>query len=218
MVAIYADGASLEQMEEFAKDRDIAGFTTNPSLMKKAGITEYRAFGREVLSVIRGKPVSFEVLADDFSTMLKEAHQLADWGSNVWVKIPITNTKGESSRALIQDLRDINLNITAVMKYSQVRDVCSLLKPTDILSVFVGRITDTGRKPLKFHADPMAYRVLWASAREIYSVKQAEKYGYDIITLTPELLAKRALAGKNLKQYSLETVQQFHNDGKGITF
>lgn len=205
-------------MEQFAKDGRIAGFTTNPSLMKKAGIKKYREFAREVIAVVGGKPVSFEVLADDFPTMNSQARTIASWGDNVWVKIPITNSRGESSRGLIEELRDIKLNITAVMQYTQITGISDLLKFNDIVSVFAGRIMDTGRKPINFLPDPFAYRVLWASAREIFSVRQAEKYGYDIITLTPELLAKRSLARKSLKEYSLETVQQFHNDGKGITF
>ncbi len=216
MVAIYADGASLDQMERFAKDERIAGFTTNPSLMKKAGITNYQNFAKAVLSLIDGKPVSFEVLADDFYSMERQARELADWGPNVWVKIPITNSRGESSVDLIKRIADLQLNITAVMTIKQWESLRHHVLAHHIVSVFVGRITDTLQDPptiLGAHC-----RLLWASARELYNLKQAADYGYDIITLTPDLISKLDLRGKDLTAYSLETVRQFHSDGKGIAF
>lgn len=217
MVAIYADGSSLEQMEKLAADPRIEGFTTNPSLMKKAGITNYRDFSKAVLNVVNGKPVSFEVLADDFNTMESQAREIASWGRNVWVKIPVTNTLGHSSTPLIKSLIDLQLNVTAVMTQEQIWGLSDVLQEQHILSVFVGRITDTDawtpsvRRPRKCKA-------LWASTRTINSAYTAGYLSFDIITLTADLIAKLELRGKDLAQYSLETVQQFHNDGKGITF
>lgn len=228
MVAIYTDGAGLEQMKAYAVDPRIEGFTTNPSLMKKAGITNYREFAKAVLGVIGGKPVSFEVLADDFQTMESQAREIAGWGENVWVKIPITNTEGRTSTALISKLSDagLNLNVTAVLTRDQSFQALDFLKRTDILSIFVGRATDTGVSPMRVLAPALGYhsyrdqkaRILWASAREVYNYYQAEEYGCDIITLTPDLIAKLELGGKDLAEYSLETVRQFHADGKGIAF
>ncbi len=228
MVAIYADGAGLAQMEAYAADKRIEGFTTNPSLMKKAGITNYREFAKSVLGVVDGKPVSFEVLADDFLTMERQAHEIAGWGQNVWVKIPITNSLGHTSSALIQRLSDagLNLNVTAVLTRDQSISALDFLKKSDILSVFVGRAADTGVSPIRALAPALGYhsyqgnkaRILWASAREIFNYYQAEEYGCDIITLTPDLIAKLDLGGKDLEQYSLETVRQFHEDGKGVAF
>lgn len=216
MVAIYADGASLEQMERFAKDKRISGFTTNPSLMRKAGITDYSTFAREVQSLIGGKPVSFEVLADDFYAMERQAREIAEWGPNVWVKVPITNSRGEPSVDLVKRIADLQLNITAVMTLKQWEPMRQHVLPHHILSVFCGRIMDTQREPPAIIGANC--RLLWASAREIYNVVQANDYGYDIITLTPELIAKLDLRDKDLTAYSLETVRQFHADGKGISF
>lgn len=204
-------------MEKFASDPIISGFTTNPSLMKKAGIKDYRSFAKEVLSLIGGKPVSFEVLVDDFGDMEWQAREIASWGENVWVKIPITNTQGQSAKKLIQRIKDLNLNITAVMTVKQIEHIAPILLVHHILSVFVGRIMDAGCAA-PWLPSRRSYQLLWASTREIYNVEQAKHAGYDIITLTPDLLAKLPLRGKDLAEYSLETVQQFHNDGKGITF
>lgn len=228
MVAIYADGAGLEKMAAFAADPRIAGFTTNPSLMKKAGITDYREFAKTVLGIIGDKPVSFEVLADDKPTMEAQAREIAGWGKNVWVKIPISRCNGWPTTATIQKLSDegINLNVTAVLTREQSFAALGFLKASDILSVFVGRAADTGVAPIGVLAHALSYqsyrgnkaRILWASAREIWNYYQAEEYGCDIITLTPDLIAKLDLRGKDLEQYSLETVRQFHADGKGIAF
>jgi transaldolase len=225
MVKIFADGASLDQMEKLAADPLIKGFTTNPSLMKKAGITNYRDFAKSVLALADGKPVSFEVLADDFPTMKRQANEIASWGKNVWVKIPITNTAGRTSIHLIDSLKNININCTAVMTREQSFNALDFLKENDILSVFAGRVADTGVPPLHALAPALGYtkmgggkaKILWASAREILNYYQACEWGVDIITLTSDLLAKLSLEGKDLDEYSLETVKQFHNDGKGIT-
>ena len=225
-MVIYADVAALAQMRTFAQDHRIGGFTTNPSLLRKAGIEDYRTFAKTALECVRGKPISFEVLADDAEGMERQAHEIASWGANVYVKIPITNTAGEFQTTLISRLaRDnVNLNVTAVMTLDQIVTAAKTLKTgSHILSVFAGRIADTGVDPT-FHiryAKSMSYpctKVLWASAREAYNVKQAEDAGADIITLTVELINKLELRGKDLKAYSLETVQQFHRDGQGIAF
>ena len=236
-IQIYADCASLEQIERYATNERVSGFTTNPSLMKKAGIKNYRAFAKTVLGIVKDKAVSFEVLADDVETIEKQAREIASWGENVWVKIPITSTKGPHLLALIDKLavaqppryewrEPINLNVTAVMTARQIISALDFLKETDILSIFVGRITDTGVSALQALSPALAYkrysgnkaRILWASAREIYNYYQAKEYGVDIITLTPELIEKLPLEGKDLGEYSLETVRQFHQDGQGIEF
>ena len=218
MVKIYCDGADLEKMAELAVNPIIEGWTTNPTIIRKAGVTNYHDFAQAVLKIVNGKSVSFEVFADDFEMMEKQAVEIASWGPNVYVKIPITNTKGESSLSLVERLKDINVNLTAVMTERQIEAAIQILKPNDILSVFVGRITDTQAAPHFFWQEKRPCRTLWASAREVYNVTLAERYGYDIITLTPDLIAKLPLKGKNLAQYSLETVRQFHEDGKGIKF
>jgi transaldolase len=215
MVAIYLDSGSLADIEKHGARVD--GITTNPSIMRKEGITDYRTFARAVLARSGGKSVSFEVLADDFPTMERQAREIASWGENVYVKLPITNTRGESIVPLVDALGELNLNITAVMTMEQWLRLWPSLKPHHIVSVFAGRILDTGTEPPRFKRSDR-YRLLWASAREVYHVHMAEDYGYDIITLTPELIAKLDLRGKDLTAYSLETVKQFHSDGKGIEF
>lgn len=213
MVAIYLDAADLNSIDTYIDK--VEGVTTNPSIMRKAGITNYREFAKEVMARVKGKPVSFEVLADDFPTMESQAHEIASWGDNVYVKIPITNTKGESSIDLIDKLQDLNLNITAVMTAKQLDDLATVDRKHHIISVFAGRIADTGRLPpfaRKFHA-----KLLWASTRQTSDMDLAVISGYDIITMTPDLIAKLTLRGKDLTAYSLETVQQFFEAGKGIT-
>ena len=217
-VDIYADCANLDQIEEYAEHPRISGFTTNPSLMKKAGIKNYREFSRTVLRLVQGKPVSFEVLSDDWEEMERQANEIQSWGDNVYVKIPITNTLGQSSRPLIEKLAKLNLNVTAVMTMSQVNEVLPVMHPHHILSVFNGRITDTQHpvlargKSLRRHPT----RWLWASTREVYSLYRASMTQYQIITMTPDLIKKLPLKGKDLTEYSLETVRQFHKDGEGI--
>lgn len=213
-MVIYLDAADLKDLERYAADQRIAGITTNPTLMKKAGIRNYRDFARTVLAASAGKPVSFEVLADDFATMARQAREIASWGENVYVKLPVTNTRGESTVPLIDSLGDLNLNITAVMSNDQVFDLFDFVEEHHILSVFAGRIMDTGRLPPRLGSMPC--KTLWASAREVYHVVMAEEYGYDIITLTPDLIAKLDLRGRDLEEYSLATVRQFFRDGQGV--
>lgn len=191
----------------------VQGFTTNPTLMRKVGVVDYKAFAKIVLDKFPDKPVSLEVIADDFKEMERQARLIASWGPNAYVKIPITNTKGESSIPMIKDLADLNLNITAVMDVDQIRGLLPTLGLNHIISYFCGRIMDTQRLAPRFIGEG-DYQLLWASAREIYNVTQAEEMGYDIITLSPELFAKLDLKGKDLNQYSLETVQQFFNDAQ----
>jgi len=216
-VEIYADCATLEQITQYAADPRISGLTTNPSLMKKAGITDYRSFAKTVLGIVGDKPVSFEVLADDFRTMEAQAREIASWGPNVYVKLPVTNTRGESIVPVLDVLADLNLNITALMTAEQLNELGPWLAPPHIVSVFAGRIMDTGKLPPEILPERPS-RTLWASAREVYHVHMAEELGYDIITLTPDLIAKLDLRGKDLTEYSLDTVRQFHADGKGIAF
>jgi len=218
MVTIYCDGADIATMTKYAIDPVVGGFTTNPSLMKKSGIKNYRDFAQAVLSAIGDKPVSFEVLADDWDEMETQAHEIASWGENVWVKIPIMNTKGESSIDLIDKLQDLRLNITAVMTLEQLALLRDVDRSHHIVSVFAGRIADTGQNPwgIVARASEGRAKVLWASARQVLDVWTAERCGASIITLTPDLISKLSLHGKDLHQYSLETVRQFYEDGKGL--
>ncbi len=222
---IFCDGANLSDFEKYADDVRVQGFTTNPSILKKAGITDYRAFAKTVLSLVKGKPVSFEVLSDDFNEMERQSNEIQSWGENCYVKIPITNTLGDSSKELIERLRGLNLNVTAVMSRGQVEHIWPVLQPNHILSIFVGRINDagypvpdfvTGREFLTDSSEG-APQVLWASTRQVYSVIEAEQKGYDIITMTPDLISKRSLHGKDLMSFSLETVNMFYNHGKGLS-
>lgn len=217
-ISIYCDGADLAQMEQYAEDDRVAGFTSNPSLLRKAGITDYAKFAKLALDRIKGKPISFEVLADDWPTMEAQARIIQGWGENVYVKLPITNTKGELCSLTASRLGDCNLNITAVFTPRQYGLVWNCLKPTDIISVFAGRIMDTGLRP-KFNRTEKPCQLLWASTRAIYDVVTAEVLGFDVITITPEMLKKLDLFGKDLEVYSRETVAQFHEDGQkaGLT-
>lgn len=213
-ISIYCDGADLAQMEQYAEDPRVQGFTSNPSLLRKAGITDCAAFAKLALARIKGKPISFEVLADDWPTMEKQARIIQGWGENVWVKIPCQSTAGESCERSMEVLDDCHLNVTALFTPRQYALVEPLLKPDDIASVFAGRIMDTGLrpKPRPNHNG----QLLWASTRAIYDVITAEVLGFDIITISPELLKKLDLFGKDLEVYSRETVKQFHEDGKGL--
>ena len=222
MVKVFLDGADIEAMEAlFSK---VSGFTTNPSLLKKRGITDYRSFAREVLLAVKGKPVSFEVLSDDFKEMERQARILNDLGENIYVKIPVTNTQGESSEKLIFKLAPhIKLNITAVMTAHQISTVMRVLHnwTPSIVSIFAGRIMDTGQSArtyfsLAHRTKNQACETLWASPRQVYDLVRAQAMKADIITLTPELIKKLDLTNKSLAEYSLETVKQFHEDSKGI--
>lgn len=222
-IEIYADGADLESMAVLA--RKVDGFTTNPSLMKKAGITDYRRFANAVLGVCMGKPVSFEVFADDFETMERQAREIASWGENIYVKIPVTNTQAKPSYDLIWRLgrSGIKVNVTAIMTAQQARIAIDSLSGHGIVSIFAGRIADTGCDPARIMRSARAVisnhkvKILWASAREAYNVVQAKEAGCDIITLSPELIAKLDGFGRDLAAYSLETVRQFYRDAEGLT-
>ncbi len=228
-VQIFADGANLDEMLAIYKTGTVKGFTTNPSLMKKGGVTDYKEFAKKVLSEIKDCSVSFEVFADDFATMEKEADVLANLADNVYVKIPITNTKGESSIPLIRKLsaKGYHLNVTAIFTLEQVQNVVDALNPevSSIVSVFAGRIADTGVNAvelMKKAADickknPKA-QLLWASCREFYNIMEADECGCQIITVQNSLLAKSGNYGKDLEEYSLETVRGFFKDAAGLGF
>ena len=222
-IKIFADGADLQSIKTLNTKKYIKGFTTNPSLMKKAGIKDYKDFAITLLSEIKDKPISFEVFSDDLAEMEKQAEEIASWGENVNVKIPITNTKKLPTTELIRKLssRGIICNITAIFTISQMQDVVEVLDKTTpaILSVFAGRIADTGIDPEKIITDsinlalskPKA-EVLWASTRENLNIFQAEKIGCHIITVPHDLLKKISNLGKNLEEFSLETVHGFYTD------
>jgi transaldolase len=229
-IKIFADGASLPSMLESARDPKIAGFTTNPTLMRKAGISDYRAFAKEVLAVIKDRPISFEVFADEFPEMKRQAQEIKTWGDNVYVKIPITNTKRASAAPLIKELAGsgVKLNVTAICTLDQVRETAAALKggAPSVVSVFAGRIADTGRDPVPLMKEALAIcraagagiELLWASPRELLNIIQAAEVGCDIITVTPDLLKKLELVGKELAEFSLETVQMFHRDAEAAGF
>jgi len=222
-IKLFADGADKQGMLEMYERPWIQGFTTNPTLMRKAGVTDYRAFAREVLDAIPDRPISFEVFSDEFAEMARQAREIASWGKNVYVKIPVTNTRGQPSYELVKQLSGagIKLNVTAVFTLEQVRDVMAHLAPSTpaYVSVFAGRIADTGRDPMPHMAAALALvhmspavELIWASPRELLNVFHAEAVGCDIITMTNDLLAKLTSAGKDLGQFSLETVKMFRDD------
>lgn len=222
-VKIFADGASLTDMIAWARRPEIRGFTTNPTLMRQAGVRDYEVFARDVLRAIPDRPISFEVFSDEFQEMERQARQIAAWGENVYVKIPITNTEGRPARALIERLSHagVKINVTAVLSPSQVREAAGALDggaPSNI-SVFAGRIADTGRDPVPLMREALAIvkpspsiEVIWASPREALNVYQADEVGCHIITATSGILDKLALGGKDLDAFSLETVRMFRDD------
>ena len=222
-VRIFADGADKAAMLELYRKPYIKGFTTNPTLMRKAGVTDYEAFSHDVLAAIKDRPISFEVFADDFDVMEEQAKLIATWGDNVYVKIPITNTRREPSTELVRRLSHagVKVNVTAILTLGQVRAVTEVLKggaPANI-SVFAGRIADTGRDPVPLMREVVeiaraapAAEVIWASPRELLNAFQAEAIGCHIITATSDILKKLELVGKDLGDYSLETVKMFHDD------
>lgn len=222
-IKLFADGANLAEMTAMYRDPRIVGFTTNPTLMRKAGISSYTRFAREVLDAIPDRPVSFEVFADELDEMERQARAIAAWGANVNVKIPVTNTRGVFTGPIIRSLSEdgVPLNVTAIMTVEQVRRVAGALASATpaIVSVFAGRIADTGVDPVphmkacrrELSERPKA-ELLWASPRELLNVFHAEEAGCHIITATPDILAKLALVGKDLVEYSLETVRMFHRD------
>lgn len=228
-IKIFADGADIDGMAELAKNPLIKGFTTNPTLMRKAGVRDYEAFARSVLKLIPDRPVSFEVFADDFLAMEKQAMTIASWGRNVNVKIPVTNTKGEFCGPILKRLSaaGVNLNITAVMTINQVRAIVDQLSPDApaIVSIFAGRIADTGRDPVPLMAkavsilkDKPKAELIWASPRELLNIYQADEVGCHIITATNDILKKLSLVGKDLNAYSLETVEMFYKDASAAGF
>jgi transaldolase len=228
-VKLFADGADLPGMKEMAANPLIKGFTTNPTLMRKAGITDYKSFAVEVLKLIPDRPVSFEVFADEFDEMEAQAFEIASWGKNVNVKIPVTNTKGKFSGAVIERLSKagVAVNVTALLTLAQVKEVTERLDPKTpaIISVFAGRIADTGRDPVPLMRDavhamkgkPKA-ELIWASPRELLNVFQADAVGCHIITATNDILKKLSLVGKDLDRYSLETVEMFYKDATAAGF
>ncbi|HHD5992498.1 TPA: transaldolase [Streptococcus pyogenes] len=228
-VKVFSDGAVLETMLKDLQTGLVTGFTTNPSLMKKAGISSYIGFAKEVLAKITDYPVSFEVFADDLASMEKEAEKIASLGDNVYVKIPVTTSTGESTCSVIQKLsaKGIKLNVTAIFTIEQTQAVVDHLTAgvPAIVSVFAGRIADTGVDPIPIMEEALriclqkeGVELLWASPRETYNIYQADQLGVDIITCTTDLIAKLPLQGKDLEDYSLETVQMFLKDSTSLGF
>ncbi len=224
-IKLFADGAEKAAMLELAKKPLVRGFTTNPTLMRKGGVTDYAAFAEEIAAAIPDKPISFEVFSDDCSEMERQARQITSWGTNVYVKIPITNTKGESSIPLIKKLveQKIKVNVTAILTLPQVRAVAKVLSPKvpAVISVFAGRIADTGRDPVpvmkaarRLLANNKKAELLWASTREVFNIVQAEAAGCDIITVPNDILKKLERFGYDLEKLSLDTVKMFYEDGK----
>jgi transaldolase len=228
-VKVFADGADLDVIRKLYANPLISGFTTNPTLMNKAGIDDYEAFGRAVLAAVPDRPVSLEVFADDFDGMIAQARTIASWGHNANVKIPVSTTGGEFSGPVIRALASagVVLNVTAVMTIEQVKAVAACLDPkaSAIVSVFAGRVADTGRDPVPHMIAcrnalshlPKA-ELLWASPRELLNIFQADETGCHIITVTSDLLSKLNLVDKNLDEYSLETVKMFHRDATASGF
>jgi transaldolase len=228
-VKIFADGADAPEMLEMYSKPYIKGLTTNPTLMRKAGILNYRAFAREILAQIRDKPLSFEVVCDEFAEMERQALEISGWADNVYVKIPVTNTRGEASYDLIRRLasRGVKLNVTAIMTLAQVREVVSALSPEvpGFVSVFAGRIADTGVDPLPLMADAVGMlkmhskaELIWASPREVLNIFQADSIGCDVVTATRDILKKLPLVGYDLDEYSLDTVRMFYRDAVAAGF
>ena len=225
---IYADGAVLEEIRDLSEDPYIRGFTTNPTLMRKAGVPDYVSFAREVLDRVTGLPVSFEVLSDDKDGMRDEALEIATWASNVYVKVPITNTRGDSTADLVRELSHsgVKVNVTGILALPQVETAALALAggAPAYVSVFAGRIADTGRDPVPLMAKAVeivsaapGLELIWASPREILNLIQADGIGCHVITMTIDLLQKLHLLGRDLTEYSLETVQMFHRDGAGLS-
>jgi len=224
-VQIFADGADKVDMLEMYEKPYIKGLTTNPTLMKKAGISDYKAFCKDILTHIKNKPLSFEVFSDDFSVMERQAMEIASWGDNVYVKIPVTNTKQETCYALVKKLgvQKVKMNVTAIMTIKQISDLVAELNPNvpSYVSVFAGRIADTGRDPVPMMVEALkilkivpSAELIWASPRELLNIFQADDIGCHVITVTNEILKKLSLVGYDLETYSLDTVKMFHGDAK----
>lgn len=228
-IKIFADGADRDGILSNYGNPLIKGFTTNPTLMHKAGIKDYEGFARDILMTIHDRPISFEVFSDEFDEMERQALKIASWGDNVYVKIPVTNTKGQSALPLLRRLAEkgVKVNVTAIMTTEQVRAVSDVLAdaPPSYISVFAGRIADSGVDPVplvRACLDIMARRpqqeMIWASPREVFNVVQADSLGCHIITLTNDVIAKLKTLGKDLRQFSLETVKMFYNDATAAGF
>ena len=228
-VKIFADGADKAGMLEMYEKSYIKGLTTNPTLMKKVGITDYRAICKDILNSIKDKPLSFEVFSDDFAEMERQALEIASWGDNVYVKSPITNTKQEACYALVNKLANqkVKLNVTALMTLDQVRNVVTALDPNvpSYVSVFAGRIADTGYDPVPLMTSAVeilsllpASELIWASPRELLNIFQADEIGCHVITVTNDILKKLSLVGYDLDEYSLDTVKMFYADAVAAGF
>jgi transaldolase len=228
-IRIYADGADLGSIARLAADPRIKGFTTNPTLMRKSGVEDYAGFAAAVLKLVPDRPVSFEVFADDFGEMETQAREIASWGPLVDVKIPVTNTKGDSAAPLVRRLSaaGVRVNVTAMLTLDQVRAVAEALHPETVatVSLFAGRIADTGRDPTPLMREAVSIlaarpraQLLWASPREVLNVAQADEVGCHIITLTEGLLAKLGTLGKDLAEFSLDTVRMFHRDAEAAGY
>jgi transaldolase len=228
-VKIFADGAEKAGMLEMAADPMIAGLTTNPTLMRKAGISDYKAFAKDILAEIVDKPISLEVFSDEFDDMERQALDIASWGDNVYVKIPITNTKGASSAPLVERLsaQGVKVNVTAMMTLAQVQSVVPGLAkgPGSYVSVFAGRVADSGVDPVPVMRSVVEYlkaypmvELIWASPREVLNIKQADEVGCHIITVTNDLIKKMKTFGKDLDEFSLDTVKMFYNDAQAAGY
>ena len=228
-IKLFADGADIAGVREMAANPCISGFTTNPTLMRRAGVVDYKGFAEEMLRIVPDMPVSFEVFADDFPTMERQAMEIASWGKNVNVKIPVVNTKGEFSGKLIKRLSDarVQVNVTALMTLDQVQRVTDALNPhtAATISVFAGRIADTGRDPVLVMAKSVEImkakpksELIWASPRELLNIFQAEEVGCHIITATNDILKKLSLFHKDLDLFSIETVEMFYKDAQAAGF
>ena len=226
---IFADGADKAAIVELYQNPLIKGFTTNPTLMRRSGVTDYGAFARDLLQLIPDRPISFEVFADEFDEMEVQASEIASWGKNVWVKIPVTNTRGQSSEDLVRRLakNGVQQNVTALMTLDQVQRIADCLAsgPASNISIFAGRIADTGRDPVPLMAAAVDavksspnIELIWASPRELLNIFQAGQIGCHIITVTADVLNKLALVGKDLDEYSLDTVKMFYSDAQKAGF
>ncbi len=228
-VKIFYDGSDKKDMLDMNNKNFIKGFTTNPSLMKKAGINNYKSFAKDILGTIKEKPISFEVFSDDFYEMEKQAMEIASWSNNVYVKIPITNTRKKNSKELIKRLtkKKVKLNITALMTLEQIKSILPVLNKDvpSIISVFAGRIADTGRDPIplmtnclkEIKINPKS-ELLWASSRELLNIFQADQIGCHIITVSKDIIKKIRMVGYDLEEYSLDTVKTFYEDSVKASF
>ena len=228
-IKIFADGADKLSMVEAAKDPVIKGFTTNPTLMRKAGVADYAGFAKEVLAEIKDKPISFEVFSDDFAEMERQARIINAWAPNVYVKIPVMNTRSQSSALLIKKLakEGVKVNVTAILTLAQVKDVAAALSPATpaVVSVFAGRIADTGVDPIPVMKEAKTilapypkYELLWASTRELLNIYQAEEVAAHIVTVPPDILKKSGMIGVDHHELSAQTVKMFYEDGQKVGY